>query len=303
VGAARDFGGLDEARSRLLDILVHFIAKTVTELSADVVEALRRAYEAEPEGFARRIYEAYFKNIEAAKARRAPLCQDTGVLEFFVRAGTKFPLLDMLEEAIVEATRRATAGSLLRPNVVDPFTGTNTGDNTGHRVPFIHFELNPGSDRLEVYLYVAGGGTSLLGAAKVFTPAEGLEAARDFVLETVAKYGLNACPPLIVGVGIGATAEIAALLSKKALLRRIGSRNPNPFAARLEEELRRDLNELGVGPQGLGGRVTALDVFVEYSHRHVATYAVGVSVGCWAFRRGLLVVYPDLRFEMPLHEG
>jgi len=291
-----------DVKEKLVDIVSRFIARTVIELPVDVVEALRKAYTDESAPFTKRIYEAYFKNLEIAKLKRVPLCQDTGVLMFFVKAGTRSLFLDYINEVLVEATRKATREIPLRPNAVDPFTGVNSGDNTGVNIPFIDVELVPGSDRLEVYLYIAGGGSSLPGASRVFTPAEGFKAAREFIIDTVAKYGPNACPPLIVGMGIGATAEIAALLSKKALLRRIGERNPNPEVARLEEELKRDLNELGIGAQGLGGSVSVLDVFIEYSHRHPATYAVGVSIGCWAHRRGLLIVHPDLRFEMPFHE-
>lgn len=292
-----------DVKERLVDIVAGFISKTVIELPTDVANALRNAYMNESVPFTRKIYEAYFKNLETARLKRCPICQDTGVLMFFVKAGTKSPFLDLINEVLTEATRKATFEIPLRPNAVDPFTGVNSGDNTGVNIPFIDVELKPGSDVLEIYLYIAGGGSSLPGAAKVFTPAEGFKAAREFIIDTVARYGPNACPPQIIGIGIGATAEIAAILSKKALLRRIGERNPNPVVARIEEELKRDLNELGIGAQGLGGDVSILDVFIEYSHRHPATYGVGISIGCWAHRRGLLVVYPDLKFETPFHKG
>ncbi len=290
-----------DVKGKLVDIVSGFIHKTVAELPADVEEALRSAHMSETIPFTKSIYEAYFKNLEIARSKRVPLCQDTGILMFFVRAGTRSPFLDLVNDVLVEATRKASRDIPLRPNAVNPFTGVNSGDNTGVNTPFIDVELVPGSDRLEIYLYIAGGGSSLPGAAKVFTPGEGLKAAREFIIDTVAKYGPNACPPLLIGVGIGGTAEIAMILSKKALLRRIGNRNPDPMAAKLEEELKRDLNELGIGAQGLGGKVSILDVFVEYAYRHPATYAAGVSIGCWAHRRGLLVVHPDLRFETPYH--
>jgi len=292
----------EEVRKKLIEIVSQFISKTVIELPIDVVNALKEAYKNETTPFVRKIYEAYFKNLEIATLKRVPLCQDTGVLMFFVRAGTRSPFLDFVNDVLVEATRRATIETPLRPNAVDPFTEVNSGDNTGVNIPFIDVELMPDSDKLEIYLYIAGGGSSLPGASKVFTPAEGFRVAREFIIDTVARYGPNACPPLVIGIGIGATAEIAAILSKKALLRKIGSRHQNPAVAKLEEELKRDLNELGIGAQGLGGSVSILDVFVEYSYRHPATYAVGVSIGCWAHRRGLLVIYPDLSFEMPFHK-
>jgi len=291
----------EDVKKRLVNTVSEFISKTVNELPTDVFEALRRAYMDEIIPFTKKIYEAYFTDIEIAKSRKRPICQDTGVLMFFIKAGTRSPFLDLINEVLIEATRRATLETPLRPNAVNPFTGVNSGDNTGAGIPFIDVELAPGSDKLEIYLYIAGGGSSLPGASKVLTPAEGFKAAREFIIDTVAKYGPNACPPQILGVGIGATAEIAALLSKKALLRRIGSRNSDPRVAKLEEELKKDLNELGIGAQGLGGKISILDVFIEYSYRHPATYGIGVSIGCWAHRRGLLVVHPDLRFEIPFH--
>ncbi len=293
----------EDVKSKLVDVVSKFISKAVIELPTDVVEALRNAYRNETIPFTKKVYEAYFTNLKIAKLRRSPLCQDTGVLTFFVKVGTKSPFLDLVNDVLIEATRKATFETPLRPNAVDPFTGVNSGDNTGVNTPFIDIELVPGSDRLEIYLYIAGGGSSLPGAAKVFTPGEGLKAVKEFVIDTVVKYGPNACPPLIVGVGIGATAEIAMILSKKALLRKVGDRNPNPRVAELEEELKKDLNELGIGAQGLGGRISVLDVFVEYAYRHPATYAAGVSIGCWAHRRGLLIIYPNLRFETPYHGG
>ncbi len=292
---------MDSEYRRLVNLVADFIAKVVTELPRDVLKALKHAYSVEESPRVKAVYEAYFKNLELARAKRRPICQDTGILMFFVKAGTRFPLIDFVHDALIDATKVATAAVPLRPNAVNPFTGVNSGDNTGAEIPFIHVELVPGGESLEVALYVAGGGSSLPGASRVFTPAEGLKAVKRFVVDTVAEYGLYACPPLIVGVGVGATAEIAALLSKKALLREIGVRSTNPDAARLEEELEKGLNSLNIGAQGLGGRVTVLGVSVEYSHRHPATLATGVSIGCWAHRRGLLIIQPDLRPETPYY--
>ncbi|ADM27406.1 hydro-lyase, Fe-S type, tartrate/fumarate subfamily, alpha subunit [Ignisphaera aggregans DSM 17230] len=288
-------------RDRFVDILISFISRVVIELPRDVLEAITKVYSYEDNPLAKEILGMYLKNLDIAKTRRIPLCEDTGILEFFVYVGTRSPYIDIIYDAIIEAVRVATKRIPLRPNAVHPFTYVNSGDNTGSRIPFIHIDLIPGSDILKIWLYVAGGGSSMPTAAKGFPPSEGFKAVRDMAIDVVASYGVNACPPLFIGIGIGPTLDIAAYLSKIALLRRVGERHREQEIARLEEELRRDLNELNIGPQGLGGRVSVIDVFIEYAHRHPASYVGAVTLSCWALRRGLLVVYPDLRYEIPTH--
>lgn len=290
------------ARGRLVGALKDFISTVSTRLPDDVLEALRRASAAEVGEYARLVYGAVFRNIEVARSKSVPLCQDTGVLEFFVELGNSFPLSLELLEAIKEAVAEATEEGFLRPNVVDPDTERNTGNNLGPRVPWVEVEVVPG-DRADVYLYLAGGGSSRPGSARVLDPADGLGGVVEYVVNTVVEYGFHACPPLVVGVGLGPTAETAASLSKRALLRPVGTRSPSPRMAELEERLERVLNGLGIGPQGLGGRVTALAVHVEYAGRHPATLAVGVSTSCWALRRGHLRVFPDLSYAILSHRG
>lgn len=280
-----------------------FIKLVAVRLPDDVLPALVSASRFEDSQHARLIYEAVFKNLEVAIRRNIPLCQDTGVLEFFVGLGEGFPHVSSLLEAFREAVVRATSEGFLRPNVVDPATDRNTGDNTGVGLPWVEVELLPSINYVDVRLYMAGGGSSRPGSAKILDPALGLEGVAEFVLNTIAEYGPPACPPLVVGVGLGPTVEIAALLSKKALLRTLGSKNANPRIAFLEEKLAEAINGLGVGPQGLGGRVTALAVHVEYVGRHPATLAVGVSTACWALRKGWLRVYPDLSYQVLSHGG
>ncbi len=288
-------------RDRLINILVNFIARVVIELPNDVVKAITDAYRYEDNPPAKEILGMYIKNLDIARARRIPLCEDTGVLEFFVDIGTKSPYIDMIYDVIIEAVRVATKSVPLRPNAIHPFTSINSGDNTGSRIPFIHIDLTPGSNILRIWLYVAGGGSSMPTIARGFSPSEGFRAVRDMVIDVVASYGVNACPPLFVGIGIGPTLDIAAYLSKIALLRKVGERHRELEIARLEEELKRDLNELDIGPQGLGGRVSVIDVFIEYAYRHPASYVGAVTLSCWALRRGLLVIHPDLRYEIPTH--
>ncbi len=284
-------------------MISRFISLVAVRLPDDVLPALASASKIESSPHARLVYEAMFRNLEIAIRRNVPLCQDTGVLEFFVGLGEGFPHAGDLLEAVREAVVRATDEGFLRPNVVDPVTGRNTGDNTGLGHPWVEIELLPGVNHADLRLYMAGGGSSRPGSARVLDPALGLEGVAEFVLNTVAEYGPPACPPLVVGVGLGPTVEIAALLSKKALLRTLGSRNPNPKIALLEERLADAINGLGVGPQGLGGRITVLAVHVEYAGRHPATLAVGVSTACWALRKGWLRVFPDLSYQVLTHGG
>lgn len=294
---------MPSVRDVLARLLLDFISTVSVRLPDDVLEHLTRISKAEEPGFAGLVYEAMFRNIEVASQRRIPLCQDTGVLEFFIEVGDSFPYTANLLEAIPEAVVRATEAGFLRPNVVDPTTGRNTGNNVGPNLPWVDLRIVRGVDHANVFLYLAGGGSSRPGSAKVLDPAQGLEGVVRYVLEDIAEYGPPACPPLVVGVGIGPTAEIAAVLSKRALLRPLGSKNPDPKIALLEEELVKAVNTLGIGPQGLSGKVTALAVHVEYAGRHPATVAVGVSTSCWAMRRGHLRIEKDLSARVLSHGG
>ena len=293
-----------EAQKTLTNLMTKFISLVAIRLPDDVLSALTRGSKIEDSPHVKLVYEAIFRNLDIAASRRIPLCQDTGVLQFFVYLGENFPYKRELLEALREATIRATSEGFLRPNVVDPITNTNTGNNTGARIPWIEIELLPNTDHAEIQLYMAGGGSSRPGYARVLDPAVGLSGAIEFVLNVIAEYGPPACPPLVVGVGIGPTVEIAALLSKKALLRTpLGSRNPNPRVAALEEKLEEAINELGIGPQGLGGKVSVLATHIEYAGRHPSTIAVGVSTACWALRKGWLRISKDLGYEVLSHRG
>jgi L(+)-tartrate dehydratase alpha subunit len=288
---------------KLSQLLSSFINLVTVKLPDDVYAKLVELRSRETSAWGRFIYDAMFRNIELALQRGAPLCQDTGVLEFFISFGENFPYKTALIDAIREATVRSTRLGFLRPNVVDPVTDRNTGNNVGPMVPWIEVEVVPGVSYADVKLYLAGGGSSRPGRAAVLDPTESWEALVKLVTDVVIEYGSAACPPLFVGIGVGATMEIAAVLSKRALLRPIGSRNPNPYIAKLEEVLEEELNKLGIGPQGLGGATTVAAVLIEYAGRHPATFATAVSTGCWALRKGHLRVYPDLSYEVLSHRG
>jgi L(+)-tartrate dehydratase alpha subunit len=186
----------------------------------------------------------------------------------------------------------------LRPNAVNYFDEVNTGDNTAERIPWIHWELVPGCRDMEITLYFSGAGCSLPGKARVFKPSDGYGAIIPFVFDAVSGPGVNACPPLVVGIGLGHSMENAALLSKKACLRLHGTSHPHPKGAELERQILEGLNGLGIGAQGLPGRQVAAAVHLETSGRHTATIACGVSVSCYVHRRGIMRLREDLSCEL-----
>jgi fumarate hydratase subunit alpha len=173
----------------------------------------------------------------------------------------------------------------LRPNIVHPISRKNSGDNTGAGVPVIEFEVLDGKDFIEISVLPKGAGSENMSALRMLNPSEGIVGIKKFVLDTVAAAGSNPCPPTIVGIGIGGTADRAMLLSKRALLRSLDSRNSDAAMAKLEKELLTDVNQLGIGPMGLGGKTTSLGVCVEYSFCHTASLPVAVNIQCWANRK------------------
>jgi L(+)-tartrate dehydratase alpha subunit len=208
------------------------------------------------------------------------------VLQFFVKAGAGFPLLGELETILTGAVLKATVAAPLRHNSVETFDEYNTGKNVGKGTPSVFWEIVPGSDGVGIDVYMAGGGCTLPGKAMVLMPGAGYEGVTQFVLDVMTSYGLNACPPLLVGVGIATSVETAALLSKKALMRPIGSHNPNERAAKLETLLEAGINKIGLGPQGMSGTYSVMGVNIENAARHPSTIGVAVNTGCWSHRRG-----------------
>ena len=249
------------------------------------------------------IYETMFRNQELAVKLGRPSCQDTGVLQFWVKCGTRFPYIDDLEVLLKEAVMQATVDTPLRHNSVQTFDEYNTGKNVGKGTPTVWWDIVPHSDQCEIYTYMAGGGCTLPGNATVLMPGEGYEGITKFVLDRMTTYGLNACPPLLVGVGVGTSVETAALNSKKALMRPIGSHNDNANAAKMEKLLEDGINAIGLGPQGMGGKYSVMGVNIENTARHPSAIGVAVNVGCWSHRRGHIVFDKDLNFTVDTHTG
>jgi L(+)-tartrate dehydratase alpha subunit len=288
--------------NRITQAVAELCIKANKQLPCDVVKAISSAAACESDSLALSVLADLQNNISAAKTCDLPICQDTGLIQFFVKVGAGFPYLSEIGVALEHAVRIATKKTPLRPNAVLPFDEKNTGDNIAPGSPWIEWEIVPDSDSLTLEIYMAGGGCSLPGKAVVLMPSAGYEGVCDVVLEAVCDRGINACPPLVIGVGIGTCADSAGVLSKKALLRKIGSENPHPKAAELEKIIKDAVNSIGIGPNALKGKESVLDVNVEYAAHHPATLAVGVSFGCWATRRGVIVFDKELNHSILSHK-
>jgi L(+)-tartrate dehydratase alpha subunit len=272
-------------------------------LPDDVLGKLRELREAEDRPLAKVVYDSMFENQAKAGELDRPSCQDTGVIQFFIKAGAEFPLLSEVKAILTEAVLTATKTAPLRHNAVQIFQEKNTGNNTGERIPWIDWEIVPHDRGITIEVYMAGGGCSLPGQGKTLMPAAGYEGVVQFVFDVMTSYGVNACPPLLVGIGIGGSIDVAANLSKKALFRPIGSRSPDPRGAEMEQLMEKGLNDLGLGPQGLTGRTSVMGVHIEAAARHPSTISVAISVGCWSHRRGTIRINEDMTYEILSHKG
>ncbi len=283
------------ANDKLIEeTVVALLRRAVTTLPPDVLAALEASAQIERDPGARRELGRIIENVREAGACTLPMCQDTGVPVFFAKMGFIVP---GFEDAVARGVRRATEEVPLRKNVVHPLTRQNTGDNTGNGMPYIHYAYGP-PDRIELTAMPKGGGSENMSALAMLTPAGGLSAIKRFVLDTVVRAGGKPCPPVIVGVGIGGTSDECMALAKKAVLRPVGSRGPDPAVARLEAELMYAINHTGIGPMGLGGDTTALAVHVECAHCHTASLPVAVNFQCYAARRAKARIYRDGSVEL-----
>lgn len=294
----------EENRIReMTGVMSKFVALVGKKLPDDVEKKLAELREKETSPLAKTIYDTMALNQKLATDLNRPCCQDTGVLQFWVKCGAHFPLLGDLEKILTDAVLDATVKAPLRHNSVETFDEYNTGKNIGKGTPTIFWEIAPGRDDVEIYPYMAGGGCSLPGKAMVLMPGAGYEGVTEFVLDIMTTYGLNACPPLLVGVGVATSVETAALLSKKALMRPIGSKNPNERAASMEKLLEDGINKIGLGPQGMTGEFSVMGVNIENTARHPSTIGVAVNVGCWSHRRGHIVFDKNLQPTIKSHTG
>lgn len=265
----------------IIDAVAAMCIRANQILPSDVRQSLAQGAAREDNQAAQEIFGQLTKNYELAEKTGLPLCQDTGLAIFFVTLGQDLRVQGMgLKEAIQAGTRQGYAQGYLRNSVCDPLTRVNTNDNTP---AIIHLDLVPG-DQLTIAFMAKGGGSENMSALTMLTPAQGLTGIKDFVLHTVAQAGPNPCPPIVVGVGLGGSFDLAPMLAKKALLRPLGDINPDPRLETLEQELLADINNLGIGPMGLGGKTTALDVKIAMHPCHIASLPVAVNIQCHSAR-------------------
>ena len=288
-------------QSIIEDTALKLLKLAAVKLPEDVKGALRRAYEAERSPAGRISLKNILENIRLAEEKNIPICQDTGLVAFYVKVGSEFKGLGLIEGALIKAVRRATLEVPLRPNAVDFFTNKNSGDNVGRFTPYILWDLFDG-EYVEVTALLKGGGSENACALNMMKPSDGLNGLKKFVVESVIKSGGLPCPPTIIGIGLGGGADIAMALAKKALLKPLDEENPNGEAAELERDLYKIINMTGIGPMGLGGDVTTLAVKVEYAHRHPASYPVAVAFQCWAARKAAARIYSGGEVEYLTHK-
>lgn len=258
-----------------------------TDLGEDVLQAIDRALEKEESPLAVEILKELKENARIANEEKVPICQDTGFAVVFMELGQDVHLTGGdLKEAVHEGVRQGYREGYLRNSICHPFTRANTGDNTP---AIIHTEIVPG-DKVKITIAPKGGGSENMSRVTMLTPSDGIEGIKKFVVQRVKESGSNPCPPTIVGVGIGGTLEQAALLAKRSLLRPLGSKNPDPELEKLESAILTEINKLGIGPQGLGGRTTSLAVHILMMPCHIASFPLAVNIQCHAQRHKEVVI-------------
>jgi fumarate hydratase subunit alpha len=270
-------------------------------LPPDVKAALAEAHARESHPRARDILGTMLKNLDVAEARGLMVCQDTGTPVFRLRVGRRFPFDALgghaIQDALAEGVKRATREHPLRSSVCHPLTRENPQTNTGWRIPLVDWEFLPDGDALELRMMPKGSGSENMSFLRMLPPAAGVAGIKRFVLECVVEAGGKPCPPTVVGVGIGGTADLCMKLAKEAIWRPIGERHPDPDLAKLEAELFEGINMTGLGPMGLGGDTTALGVMVEAAYTHITQNPVAVTLQCWRGERASARIFPDGRVE------
>jgi tartrate/fumarate subfamily iron-sulfur-dependent hydro-lyase alpha chain len=276
------------------DAAAHLYVWALKDIPQDLRDALSSARERETSVTGKRVLETIHRNVVIADDEKNLVCQDTGIPVYYCRVGEGFPLHPArIYESLKIGTERATVEHPLRSNTVHTLTRENTGPNVGYRVPIVHWDFVPDWDGLDVKCVPKGSGSENMSFLKMCVPADGVTGIKKFVLESIVGAGGKPCPPGIVGVGIGGSADYAMHLAKEAIARPVDTRNPDPLVAQLEVELYDLLNETGIGPMGLGGDVTVLSVHVEHADTHMTLNPVAVNYQCWAARRATAHIAAD----------
>src|SRR3954471_1691993 len=280
--------------------------RALTDIPKDVRAALKKGYDDEVAAgrqTSSKVMLTVLENVKTADEKDMMVCQDTGLAIYKVLVGQRMRDLDLVEvkRRLRSGAERATRDYPLRSNTVHPLTRKNTQTNTGQGIPVIKLDVVPDSDKLEIWMAPKGSGSENMSFLRMLKPADGIKAVKRFVIECVFESGANPCPPVIVGIGLGGTSDAAAAMAKEAsCFRKVGSKSPDPQVAQLEAELLDLINQTGIGPQGLGGAVTAMAVNIEWAHTHISQLPVAVNMQCWRGERACAVIdaggnvtYPD----------
>ena len=273
--------------------------RALKDIPQDVRAGLQQGHDAEiraGQKTASKVMLTVLENVKLADEQDMMVCQDTGLAIYKVLVGQHFPELDMVElkRRIKIAAERATSEHPLRSNTVHPLTRKNTQTNTGQGIPVIKIDFVESSDALEIWMAPKGSGSENMSFLRMLKPADGLKGIKKFVLECVFDSGANPCPPTIVGIGIGGTSDLAAVMAKEASsFRKVGTHNADPLVADLEKELLNLINQTGIGPQGLGGVTTAMAVNIEWAHTHISQLPVAVNMQCWRGERACATIDAD----------
>ena len=269
------------AAQRITEVVKKLCIEANCFLPQDMKNCIQKSYELENWPQAKEILERIIENYQIADEKAQPICQDTGVACVFIKIGQEVHVEGNLEEAIHEGVRQGYAEGYLRKSVVrDPLDRVNTGDNTP---AMIYYDIVPG-DQLEITVAPKGFGSENMSQIKMLKPSDGLQGVKDFILKVVEEAGPNPCPPIVVGVGVGGTFDKAAYMAKKALMRSAEERHPEPFWADLEKEMLEKVNALGIGPQGFGGKTTAIGLNIETLPTHIAGMPCAININCHVTR-------------------
>jgi tartrate/fumarate subfamily iron-sulfur-dependent hydro-lyase alpha chain len=287
------------------DAAAKLYIKALTDIPQDVRVGLKSGYDKETEvgnKTASKVMLTVLENVRLADEKDMMVCQDTGLAIYKVLVGSRLRLdLAELKHRLKLGCERATREYPLRSNTVHPLTRKNTQTNTGQGIPVIKLDVVADSDKLEIWMAPKGSGSENMSFLRMLKPADGIKAVKRFVIECVFESGANPCPPVIVGIGLGGTSDSAAAMAKEAsCFRKVGTRNADPQVAQLEAELLDLINQTGIGPQGLGGAVTAMAVNIEWAHTHISQLPVAVNMQCWRGERACAIIdsggnvtYPD----------
>lgn len=272
--------------------------RALCDLPPDVRAALQRASEKETKPTAKEVFKAIFKTIEIADKNRTLICQDTGLPIYMVKIGSKFSWNGYeIKARLKEGAKRATQEFPFRGSSTHPLTRVNPQTSVGDGLPVIYFDYIKDAEHIDILMAPKGSGSENMSAMKMFYPAHGVAALKKFVVDTVFESGANPCPPGIIGVGIGGTADLVMKLAKEAIVRPVGQRNSDPEVAKMEVELEEAINAMGRGPMGLGGDISTLAVHIETAYTHITQNPVAVNTQCWPARRARAKIFPDGRVE------